>query len=148
MTDILIESFAKGRGKERQRAVIRFIVRSGTGAISSMLAIIYLRRESRRFAGCPIFTIAILRYNVHSPAIDSHKPAPYTDICLVNYCYRLFWSVICPMRGHLAPGESCMQLGCLRALLRCMLGCTIYAHIHGLLEAETGWLGPVTRGKE
>lgn len=55
MTDILIESFAKGRGKERQRAVIRFTVRSGTGAISSMLAIIYLRRESRRIAGVPHF---------------------------------------------------------------------------------------------
>lgn len=51
MTDVLIETFAKGRGKERQRMVIRLAVRSGTGAISTLLSITYLRRESCRQSG-------------------------------------------------------------------------------------------------
>ena len=60
----------------------------------------------------------------------------------------LFWSVICPMRGHLAPGASCMQLGCLR---RCTLHGLDVLYMHTSTVCwklrQVGW-GPVTRGKE
>jgi len=46
MTEILLDTFAKGRGKERQRAIIRILVRIGTGTLSTLVAITYFRRES------------------------------------------------------------------------------------------------------
>jgi len=45
MTEVLLDTFAKGRGKERRRAFIRIIVRLGTGIVSTLVAIAYLRCE-------------------------------------------------------------------------------------------------------
>ena len=45
MTEILLDTFAKGRGKERRRSLIRVLVRFGTGTISTLAAIAYLRCE-------------------------------------------------------------------------------------------------------
>lgn len=43
LTDILLDTLAKGRGKERQRAVIRVVVRTGTATINTLLSVTYLR---------------------------------------------------------------------------------------------------------
>jgi hypothetical protein len=45
MTEVLLDTFAKGRGKERQRTAIRILIRFGTGTLSMLVAITYLRRE-------------------------------------------------------------------------------------------------------
>ena len=45
MTEVLLDTFAKGRGKERRRTFIRIIVRLGTGIVSTLVAIAYLRCE-------------------------------------------------------------------------------------------------------
>lgn len=43
MTDVLLHTFAKGRAKELQRTIIRNLVRAGSGTISILLAVTYLR---------------------------------------------------------------------------------------------------------
>lgn len=41
--DIVLDTFARGRGKERQREILRSLVRAGTGTINVLLATTYLR---------------------------------------------------------------------------------------------------------
>lgn len=43
LEDVVLEVFAKGRGKETARAVLRTIVRGGTGGLRVLLASLYLR---------------------------------------------------------------------------------------------------------
>ncbi|KAJ6462013.1 hypothetical protein C8R47DRAFT_101020 [Mycena vitilis] len=45
LEDIILDAFARGRGKERQRAWLRAIVRGGTGTLRVLLAVIYLRES-------------------------------------------------------------------------------------------------------
>ena len=45
LTDIALDAFAKGRGKDRRREILRHVVRAGTGLLSVLTASIYLRRE-------------------------------------------------------------------------------------------------------
>ncbi|KAJ7625343.1 hypothetical protein DFH06DRAFT_1058755 [Mycena polygramma] len=45
LEDIVLDAFARGRGKERQRAWLRAIVRGGTGTLRVLLAFIYLRES-------------------------------------------------------------------------------------------------------
>jgi hypothetical protein len=46
LEDVILDAFARGRGKERPRSILRSTVRAGTGALRVLLATIYLRRES------------------------------------------------------------------------------------------------------
>jgi hypothetical protein len=46
LEDIILDAFARGRGRERQRAWLRAIVRGGTGSLRVLLAVIYLRGKS------------------------------------------------------------------------------------------------------
>lgn len=43
LEDVILDSFARGRGKERRRSILRGIVRSGTGGLRVLLATVYLR---------------------------------------------------------------------------------------------------------
>jgi hypothetical protein len=45
LEDIILDAFARGRGKERRREILRTMVRSGTGGLRILLATVYLRRE-------------------------------------------------------------------------------------------------------
>ena len=45
ITEVLVDTFARGRGKEHQRMVLRGSVRAGTSILLILAAITYLRRE-------------------------------------------------------------------------------------------------------
>lgn len=45
LEEIVLEAFARGRGKERRRAFLRTCVRSGTGCLRILLATLFLRRK-------------------------------------------------------------------------------------------------------
>lgn len=45
LEDVILDAFARGRGKERHRSILRSTVRVGTGALRVLLATTYLRRE-------------------------------------------------------------------------------------------------------
>ena len=70
MTDVLLHTFAKGRGKERRRSFIRIFVRLGTGTISTLVAVAYLRCEHSLFSEKQVKFI-LFRFNVFttSPAL-------------------------------------------------------------------------------
>ncbi|KAF5369344.1 hypothetical protein D9758_002506 [Tetrapyrgos nigripes] len=46
LDDIIADGFARGRGKEGRRRVLRTLVRAGTGVLRVSLAVIYLRESS------------------------------------------------------------------------------------------------------
>jgi hypothetical protein len=43
MDDVIVDAFARGRGKEQRRNVLRNLIRIGTGSLRVLLATIYLR---------------------------------------------------------------------------------------------------------
>lgn len=45
MEDVILDAFARGRGKERVREAIRVVIRGGTGSLRILLAMIYLRGQ-------------------------------------------------------------------------------------------------------
>ncbi|KAF8957024.1 hypothetical protein BDZ97DRAFT_1924972 [Flammula alnicola] len=123
MTDILLDTFAKGRGKERQRAVIRAMVRVGTGVISTLLAVTYLRHSM---------------YTLHSLLPQKQQPIlaylASTSLIGLVVAYPSYARSLSSKRIVYATWLSI-------ATYTAWLGCTIYAHTHGLLEVQTGWLG-------
>ena len=45
LEDVILDAFARRRGRERYRCILRSTVRAGTGAFRVLLAAVYLRRE-------------------------------------------------------------------------------------------------------
>lgn len=43
MEDVILDAFARGRGKERRRSILRTVIRAGTGSLRVLLSTIYLR---------------------------------------------------------------------------------------------------------
>lgn len=56
LEDIILDAFARGRGKERQRGWLRAVVRGGTGTLRVLLAFIYLRGKFLFFLCAQLFT--------------------------------------------------------------------------------------------
>ncbi|KAH9485450.1 hypothetical protein JR316_0002358 [Psilocybe cubensis] len=122
MTDIILDTFAKGRGKDMRRALMRGVVRIGSSTITMGVSVTYLRYS--------IYILLPLLGKKH-PVISYFILAPFIGIII----------------GYLSYARS---LGSRRILYAtwlslltyiCWLGCTIYAHCNGLLAKESGWLG-------
>jgi hypothetical protein len=45
MEDVIVDAFARGRGKEKRRNILRNLVRFGTGSLRVLLATMYIRGE-------------------------------------------------------------------------------------------------------
>ncbi|KDR83024.1 hypothetical protein GALMADRAFT_152014 [Galerina marginata CBS 339.88] len=123
MTDILLDTFAKGRGKERQRAIIRILVRLATGSISVLLAVTYLRYS--------MYMLSPLLSEKHHPVLSYLASTllvgllvAYLSFARSLHSRRIVYATWLSFAAYLA-----------------WLGCTIYAHSHGMLESSTGWLG-------
>jgi hypothetical protein len=43
LEDVILDAFARGRGKERRRSILRNMTRGGTGSLRILLAAVYLR---------------------------------------------------------------------------------------------------------
>ena len=52
MEEVFLETFAKGRGRERRRYIIRMLVRFGTVLLRVLLVAVYLRRASLYLVDC------------------------------------------------------------------------------------------------
>ncbi|KAF8869583.1 hypothetical protein CPB84DRAFT_1803853 [Gymnopilus junonius] len=123
MTDILLDTFAKGRGKERQRNAIRNVIRICNGSINLLLAITYLRFS--------IYTLHPLVSEQHHPVI-SYFVLTLTAGVLVAYL---------AFAGSLGSKRVAYTSWLSVATYVGWMGCTIYAHKQGLLEVGPGLLG-------
>ncbi|KAF9527503.1 hypothetical protein CPB83DRAFT_907514 [Crepidotus variabilis] len=123
MTDILLDTFARGRGKERRRAFLRAATRSCTGITAILICIIYLRfsmynllpimvQDDHRLLLYVLSTVlvnTILAYLSYARALDYRRIIYATWLSVAAY---VAW-----------------------------LGLVIYAHSQGILYQEAGWLG-------
>ncbi|KIM44309.1 hypothetical protein M413DRAFT_443320, partial [Hebeloma cylindrosporum] len=123
MTEVLLDTFAKGRGKERQRAFIRVVVRIGTGTVSTLVAITYLRHSM---------------YSLH-PLLSwkHHSDLSYAISTLVVSVLVAYLSYARSLNSRRIVYITWLSI----ATYIAWLGCTIYAHTHGLLETHSNWLG-------
>jgi hypothetical protein len=53
LEDVILDAFARGRGKEHRRSILRSTVRAGTSSLRVLLGAIYLRRESMDISSPP-----------------------------------------------------------------------------------------------
>lgn len=126
MADVLLDTFARGRGKERQRDIIRAVVRVATGVVSTLLSVIYLRYSM---------------YTLHPLLPDNHHPT-------LSYVYST--SLVAILVGYLAYARSLnykrviVSTWLSLATYVAWLGCILYAHTQGILDSKSGWLGSGT----
>ncbi|KAJ7069753.1 hypothetical protein C8F01DRAFT_976514 [Mycena amicta] len=124
LEDIVLDAFARGRGKERLRAWLRTLVRAGTGMVRVLLAAIYLAES------------------VHNilPILPADLPIPPRPILTLVFAAVLipFVSVetLAAKRVVYATGTSILTY----IIWFC---CIAVAHANGTLQPNPGWL---TRG--
>ena len=63
MEDVIVDAFARGRGKEKRRNILRNLIRFGTGSLRVLLATMYIRGE-------PDTMNAIIR-DINTQSIDA-----------------------------------------------------------------------------
>jgi len=121
LEDIILDSFARGRGKERRRNILRSVVRAGTGSLRILLAAVYLREsvyvlsplfpDTWSFPVRPVLTIGmallVLPLSL-AQSLASKRIVYITWLSLVTY---LAW-----------------------------LGCVSYAHSKGNFPINSDWL--------
>ncbi|KAK7048562.1 hypothetical protein R3P38DRAFT_2505516 [Favolaschia claudopus] len=121
LEDIILNAFARGRGKERQRGWLRAIVRGGTGTLRVLLTFLYLRESVHIILPLlpgnfllpprPILTVAfalVLLPLVSAPTLASKRIVYATWASILTY---IAWFI-----------------------------CVAIAHAQGTLEVNPGWL--------
>ncbi|PPQ69907.1 hypothetical protein CVT24_003241 [Panaeolus cyanescens] len=123
MADILCDTFARGRGKEGRRAYIRSAAKAGTALITLLVAVTYLRYS--------IYTLLPLLPNNH------HRKTTYL-ILTAGIGLVVGWlSYAISLNSKRVVYSTWLSILSYLA----WIGCVIYAHGHGLLKEQSGWLG-------
>ncbi|KAH6917429.1 hypothetical protein BKA70DRAFT_334599 [Coprinopsis sp. MPI-PUGE-AT-0042] len=116
--ELVCDTFAKARGKERQRRIIRKTVKISTALVNSVLAIAYIHESSNnlfplipdliyRVAICLVLAVLIV-YLSTAQSLASRRIISATWLSILSY---LIW-----------------------------FSCACYAHTKGLLPHQEGWL--------
>ncbi|TFK40871.1 hypothetical protein BDQ12DRAFT_680199 [Crucibulum laeve] len=122
MEEMVCDTFARRRGKERQRELLRTLVRAGTGSISVLLATTYLRESTQTL-------LPLLPDSLFSPF-----SAPALTLVL-SFLVLLFSS-----SKSLASKRVVYATWLSLITYLAWLGCLSFAHSRGALEVHSGWL--------
>ncbi|KAJ6621795.1 hypothetical protein B0H10DRAFT_2162884 [Mycena sp. CBHHK59/15] len=121
LEDIVLDAFARGRGKEHQRSFLRALVRGGTGSLRVLLSGIYLRES----------------VHIILPLLPGNLPVPPRPVLTVVFALLIF------------PLVSAQSLGSKRIVYATWASvatyviwfcCVSFAHANGTLEINPGWL--------
>ncbi|KAF9046222.1 hypothetical protein BJ165DRAFT_1403704 [Panaeolus papilionaceus] len=123
MADILCDTFARGRGKEGRRAYIRSAAKVGTGLLALLVAVTYLRYA--------IYTLFPLLPNNH------HRKTTYIILTAGVGVIVAWLSYAISLNSRRVVYSTWLSILSYLA----WIGCVIYAHGHGLLKTQPGWLG-------
>ena len=133
--DVMLDAFARGRGKERRRTILRSAFRAGTGCLRILLATVYLRGK---FAASSIFRAphSVLGTESTDTLISlvpaTNRLALTTGLTLGIFALSLAHS----LASKRAIYSTCFSLAAYLA----WLSCVIYAYIHGISLPTSGWL--------
>ncbi|RDB18097.1 hypothetical protein Hypma_000972 [Hypsizygus marmoreus] len=121
LEDIFLDAFARGRGKERRRSVLRNIVRGCTGGLRVLLATIYLRES----------------VHVLLPLLPNNS----TTLAQLGLTVLLALMVFpLSFAQSLASKRAVYTTWISIATYVAWLGCVIYAYYHGISLVDSGWL--------
>ncbi|KAJ6584172.1 hypothetical protein DFH09DRAFT_1144435 [Mycena vulgaris] len=121
LEDIILDAFAWGRGKERQRSWLRAIVRGGTGTLRVLLSFLYLRES----------------VHIILPLLPGDLPLPPRPVLTVVFALALL---------PLVSGQSLASRRIVYATWASIATyiiwfcCVAVAHANGTLEINPGWL--------
>lgn len=121
LEDVILDAFARGRGKERHRSILRSTVRVGTGALRVLLATTYLRRAA----------------HVLLPLLPNWVPMPVrivSTIALSVVIFPLF------LAQSLASKRVVYATWLSLVTYVAWLGLVTHAHAQGALRSSAGWL--------
>ncbi|KAF7364981.1 hypothetical protein MVEN_00369000 [Mycena venus] len=121
LEDIILDAFARGRGKERQRGWLRAIVRGGTGTLRVLLAFIYLRES----------------VHIILPLLPEDLPFPPRPVLTVVFAVALLPLV---SAQSLASKRVVYATWASIATYFVWFICVAVAHAQGTLEINPGWL--------
>ncbi|KAF8073907.1 hypothetical protein FPV67DRAFT_1576890 [Lyophyllum atratum] len=121
LEDVILDICARGRGKERRRSILRNMVRAGTGGLRVLLATVYLRESVHvllpLFPNNPSIPLDLLLTVIFALAV---LPLSFAQsLASKRVVYATWLSVV----TYIA-----------------WLGCIIYAYVHQIPLANSGWL--------
>ncbi|KAF7314404.1 hypothetical protein MKEN_00913200 [Mycena kentingensis (nom. inval.)] len=121
LEEVILDAFARGRGKEQQRKYLRSISRLGTGLLRALLAVIYLRESV---------------HNVLPILPDDLPLSPRPILTLA------FAALIIPFASadSLAAKRVVYATGASILTYMIWFGCVAVAHANGTLLINPGWL--------
>ncbi|KAF9468646.1 hypothetical protein BDZ94DRAFT_1183506 [Collybia nuda] len=119
--DVVLDVFARGRGKERRRVVLRSILRGGTGTLRILLATAYLRESAR----------------VLLPVLPESSVLPTQPLLAIALALVVFPLTLAQ---SLASKRVIYSTWLSIASYMAWLGCVAYAHTRNTLQIEPDWV--------
>ncbi|KAJ7022427.1 hypothetical protein C8F04DRAFT_1223887 [Mycena alexandri] len=121
LEDIVLDAFARGRGRERQRTWLRTIVRGGTGLLRVLVAFIYLRES----------------VHIILPLLPEDLPLPPRPV--VTGAFTL---LLLPLVSAQSLGSKRIVYATWTSIATYLIWfcCVAVAHANGTLEINPGWL--------
>ncbi|KAJ7132958.1 hypothetical protein C8R46DRAFT_1181198 [Mycena filopes] len=121
LEDIVLDAFARGRGRERQRTWLRTIVRGGTGLLRVLVAFIYLRES----------------VHIILPLLPEDLPLPPRPVLT-----GIFALLLLPLVSAQSLGSKRITYATWTSIATYLMWfcCVAVAHANGTLEINPGWL--------
>ncbi|KAJ7784333.1 hypothetical protein B0H16DRAFT_1402171 [Mycena metata] len=121
LEDIVLDAFARGRGRERQRTWLRAIVRGGTGLLRVLVAFIYLRES----------------VHIILPLLPEDLPLPPRPVLT-----GAFTLLLLPLVSAQSLGSKRIVYATWTSIATYLIWfcCVAVAHANGTLEINPGWL--------
>ena len=141
VTDVFMDTFARGRGNERRRLAIRAMVKTCIGSLGVFLSVVFLRcKLHHSLQALKLFSKIKTdsMYTLYPIFAEGGHPGLlyfFTGLLVVIViAYLSYARSLNHQRVIYATGLSL-------AAYIAWLGCIIYAYSKGLLQPKGGWLG-------
>ena len=142
ITEVVLDTFARRRSKERRRTVLRASVKAGNGIISILVAVTYLRCEF-------LYEMSLSFIYADQSDVDAmYQLQPlFPQKLQPVVTYEILILLIAPILGYLSYAKSLQSKRIIYATSLSIttyvlwISVTVYSYNHGSLEIHTSWLG-------
>jgi hypothetical protein len=143
VTDVLMDTFARGRENERRRLAIRALVKTSTGSLGVFLSIVYLRCKLHHFFNIKLLSNNKSRFNVHIMSnLRSRRPS---ESLLLLFCSP--GPLCCSILGICSVSElpkNHLRNCAISSFIHCVVGLHYLCLLKGSVTTQ-GWLARFRR---